>query len=151
MRELILLVGPSGSGKSTYTKAHFDDDAHVIISSDDIREEILKNATDQSQNALIFNVAHIRVRIAMDAGKTAVLDATNIRSRERREAIKKTGADHVTALVFMPGETVSKERNLMRKRHVPEYVISRQYQILQQDLELLKSECDHIEYVETAN
>ena len=87
MREFYLMVGLAGSGKSTIAKEieysirmsypKYDEygraDKVVLISSDDIRAEILGDVNDQSQNDKVFSHVHKLI-------KQAVKDYNHIRS-----------------------------------------------------------------------
>ena len=126
MKHLILLAGPSGSGKTTWI-AQNKKDNWVIIGSDDIRAELLKDADDQTQNKRVFQIAHERAAAAMMEGKVAVLDATNVRERDRQFAIRETGADYVTVILFMTPLKEAQRRNRMRERVVQDEVIERQH------------------------
>jgi predicted kinase len=83
MGKLIILCGLSASNKSSYAKTLEDT---VIVSSDDIREELSYRA-DQSQNGKVFRIFHSRIDSLLKEGKTVVADATNITMKSRRPLI----------------------------------------------------------------
>lgn len=91
MGKLIVLCGLSASRKSSYAKTLKDT---VIVSSDDIREELSYRA-DQSQNGKVFKIFHSRVDNLLKEGKTVVADATNITMRSRRPIIAIGKRNHV--------------------------------------------------------
>jgi predicted kinase len=75
-----LLVGPSGAGKSTYAKKHFK--PGEIIETDAIREaEGLGH--DPDALALTFKLARGYAKARLDAGLPVVIDATNLRKKDR--------------------------------------------------------------------
>ena len=119
---LTLLVGLPGSGKSTYARER----GLPVVSSDDLRQLLLDDATDQSQNRRMFALLRqvVRTRIEIERPHT-VLDATNLSTRERRTWIKLAqlyGAE-VQAIYFDTPVEICKQRNRKRARNVPEDVI----------------------------
>ena len=91
MSKLIVLCGLSASGKSSYAKTIKD---AIIVSSDDIREELSYRA-DQSQNGKVFKIFHSRVDNLLKEGKTVVADATNLTMKSRRPIIDIDKRNHV--------------------------------------------------------
>ena len=85
--ELIMLVGPSGAGKT-----HALNDiikleprsTRYVVSSDALREEITGDFRDQSANDQVFTALHSIVKARINSGLNTIVDATNIRSRDRR-------------------------------------------------------------------
>ena len=57
----IMLVGLSASGKSSIAK-QLENKGYIIHSSDKIREEILGDYTDQTQNNKVFAEMHKRTK-----------------------------------------------------------------------------------------
>ncbi len=83
--ELHLMVGPSGAGKSTYIKNNdWTLAPGTVISSDDLRMEIAGTIRDMSINGQVFRVMHALTTARLDGGLKVVIDATNLRSRDRR-------------------------------------------------------------------
>lgn len=78
---MALLVGPSGAGKSTYARSHFSDS--WVISSDDLRQEYCGDFRDQSRNDDVFAAMHRLARARLECGLPVVIDATNLRRRDR--------------------------------------------------------------------
>lgn len=78
--KLILMVGPSGAGKTTFLA---NERSYKVISSDDVREEITGNREDQSQNERVFQILHELVRTRIHAGLDVIVDATNIKRKDR--------------------------------------------------------------------
>lgn len=79
--KLVLLVGPSGAGKSTYSSMF---KPSCIISSDDIRDTLSGDFQDQSRNKQVFTAIHKIVKARINSGLLTVVDATNIRSADRK-------------------------------------------------------------------
>ena len=90
--ELIMLVGIPASGKSTTTE-HYAKLGYLILSSDSIRLALLEAETeyphDQKEvdklNVRVFETIRNRAVAALKAGRSVVIDATNL-SRKRRIA-----------------------------------------------------------------
>ena len=98
MREFYLMVGLAGSGKSTIAKEieyaihmsspKYDEygraDKVVLISSDDIREEILGDVNEQTQNDKVFSHIHKLIKQAVREYNHIIVDATNLTIKNRR-------------------------------------------------------------------
>jgi hypothetical protein len=82
--KLTLMVGPSGAGKTTMLASM---KSYQVVSSDDIREEICGDRRDQSQNDRVFRVLHELARTRIHAGLDVIVDATNIKRKDRMSLI----------------------------------------------------------------
>ena len=143
MREFYLMVGLAGSGKSTIAKEieysicmsspKYDEygraDKVVLISSDDIREEILGDVNDQTQNDKVFSHIHKLIKQAVRDYNHIIVDATNLTIKNRRALLNclddKKDYHKIAYIVNTPIEKC-KENNSKRDRKVPEYVIDNQ-------------------------
>lgn len=76
------MIGPSGAGKSTIAKKLFPQ--HEIISSDDVRAEICGDFRIQSRNNEVFAEVHRRAELRIANGQRVVVDATNLKTRDRQ-------------------------------------------------------------------
>lgn len=85
---LTLMVGPSGAGKSTLLKNAYSEFAHQIISSDKIRFDLCGNIQDQSKNDQVFEALYEIARARLKHGLAVIIDATNIRRKDRMNAAK---------------------------------------------------------------
>lgn len=79
---LDVMVGPSGGGKSTFAESSFEPDS--IISADKIRQDLLGDWRDQSKNEVVFYAAHSLIKARLELGLDAVMDATNLKNRDRK-------------------------------------------------------------------
>ncbi len=129
MVKFYMMIGLPASGKSTIAKEIAKKENAVIISTDDLRQELLNDVNSQENNNLIFGEAERRLKANIEAGRNVIFDATNINYKKRRDwlnrfnkyAVKKIGI-----LVATPYEECL-ERNAWRERKVPEEVIKRMY------------------------
>jgi predicted kinase len=90
-----LLIGPPASGKSTlaHTLAPLlagpGDPPGVVISTDQLREEVFGDAAVQGPWEIIEPLLHERIAMAVAAGRPVIVDATHAR-RPWRQAITQT-------------------------------------------------------------
>ena len=88
---LTLMVGPSGAGKSTWlttedAKAHGIHPSHVV-SSDQFRGDLCGDFRDQTRNDDVFAAVHAVARARLSHGLPTVIDATNLRRKDRMTAV----------------------------------------------------------------
>lgn len=125
---LAVMVGISGSGKSTYANESKTSLNAQLVETDAIRLELTGNAEDQSENGKVFDVAKKRINEILAQGKNAIIDATSLSIKERKDWIdiaKKNNAE-VRAYFIDTPVSVCKSQNNKRARKVPEWVIDRQ-------------------------
>lgn len=82
LHSIVLMIGPSGAGKSTLANKLFN--SHEIVSSDQIREELTGDFRIQTANSEVFFELHRRVELKINMGQRAVVDATNLKVRDRK-------------------------------------------------------------------
>jgi predicted kinase len=80
---LTLMVGPSGAGKTTWIMSDDIIEHSHVVSSDEIRLDLLGDSKDQSRNDNVFRAVHAVASARVRNGLPAVIDATNIRRRDR--------------------------------------------------------------------
>lgn len=123
----IMLVGLSASGKSSTAK-QLENKGYIIHSSDKIREEILGDYTDQTQNNKVFAEMHKRTKNSLLNGQSVVYDATNLTIKDRNSilsVIKNIKCKKIALLVVKNFEQCILD-NKDRGYPVPEYVIKKQ-------------------------
>ena len=132
---LIVLVGPSYSGKSTlrkYYEWYYEnfDLPLTIVCPDDIREELLGDAGDQSNGKMIFETAYERVDKALESlFNTVIFDATSLTPARRKPLIEIAKKHNRTCFaVVMPDFTEEEltARVATRERKVPLDVVRAQ-------------------------
>ncbi|CAH1656947.1 AAA domain-containing protein [Hyphomicrobiales bacterium] len=75
---LTVMVGPSGAGKSRWCAGW-----EHVISSDALRYEFTGRIQDQSRNEDVFVALHRIARARLASGLPVIIDATNLRRRDR--------------------------------------------------------------------
>lgn len=118
----IIGIGIPGSGKTTYLKPFADREGLVYVSTDDIREEVNGDASDQRRHTTIMKLFRERVREGAGT-KGVVLDMTHSRQSDRLQAVefcRSNGATEVIAYWFNTPVAIAKQRNAGRIRVVPE-------------------------------
>lgn len=122
-----MLIGLPGSGKSTYAKQLAEETNAVILSSDNLREEMFGDINDQEHNAEVFAELHRRCKELLHKQVNIIYDATNIKLKNRTSflnELKKIDC-HKTCIVFATPYEICLENNTKRERKVPETVIKR--------------------------
>lgn len=127
--KFIMMVGLPASGKSTEAKKLATEHNATVFSSDDLREELFGDVSNQDNNTKLFEELHRRIKDCLRDGKSAIYDATNINYKRRMTfltELKNIPCEKICVLVATPYDECLK-RNAKRERKVPEYVIERMY------------------------
>ena len=95
--KLTLMVGPSGAGKTTFLAK---EKSYKIVSSDDLREEICGDRADQSQNAKVLDALHKLVESRIHAGLDTIVDATNLKRKDRLYIVNLSNGGPVEYIVI---------------------------------------------------
>ena len=136
-----VMVGAPGSGKSTYAAKLAEQENAVIISGDDICEELFGGKATQGEWVEIYD--RIETLVAEACGTSVILDGTHYRSSYRKEAIallQSYGYEEIEAVVLdVPLETCIIQ-NAARKRGVPRFVIVEMWEKLQVSLKNINTE-----------
>ncbi|WP_103348634.1 polynucleotide kinase-phosphatase [Amycolatopsis sp. CA-128772] len=138
---LVVLVGASGSGKSTFARAHFA--PTQVLSSDFFRGLVADDENDQSASADAFDALHYIAAKRLAAGRTTVIDATNVQRASRASLVKLAKEHDVlpTAIVLDLPVGVCVARNAGRPdRDFGDHVVRRQRGELQRSLKSLERE-----------
>ena len=135
-RALVVLVGASGSGKSTFAGRWFT--ASEILSSDAFRARVGRGADDQQATGRAFRTLHVALSERLADGLLMVVDATNIRSVDRRALTGRATAAGAPAVAIVLDVALEEcvAGDLARDgRHVPQDVIERQWNTLRDSLD----------------
>lgn len=126
---LWVMVGLSGSGKSSVAKEIAENNPNtIIVSLDNIREELTGKVEDQSKNEEVFKVFHKRIREALENNTNVIADAANITMRSRRaiiENVKGIECRKIAYLIPKPFDQC-KIDNLNRQHPAPDEVLDKQ-------------------------
>lgn len=139
---LVLLVGASGAGKSTFAARHFR--PTEVVSSDACRGLVSDDEADQSASAAAFELLHLITEKRLAARRLTVIDATNLKVRDRRPLLDLARRFHapVVALVLLldPATCIARHRHRAAGggRHVGREVIAAQSKSLRDGLPALR-------------
>jgi polynucleotide kinase-phosphatase len=132
---LVVLIGVSGSGKSSFARKHFQ--ATEILSSDYCRGLVSDDENDQAATADAFDVLRYIAGKRLKNGIMTVVDATNLRSEDRRQYVQLAREHHClpVAVVLNLPEKLCQERNRSRPdRNFGAHVIRNQRSTLRRGL-----------------
>lgn len=101
---LTIMVGPSGAGKTTWLAGYEARDLgiHVshVVSSDQFRADILGDTHDQTKNDEVFAALHAVVKTRISHGLPTVVDATNLKRKDRLAVASLAGDGSVRYVVI---------------------------------------------------
>lgn len=126
-KALVILVGPPASGKSTWGKKFSADNQMVYVSTDEIRGQIGMGEGDQSVSAQAFDIARRKVREALKSNKSAMIDATSVNRKSRKDWIhigRESDAFIIAVAFEVPIDELYR-RDAQRSRHVGPEVIDK--------------------------
>lgn len=138
---LIVLIGASGSGKSTLARRLFK--SSEILSSDTCRGWVSDDENNQEATGDAFEVLHYVARKRLARGLLTVVDATNVRTEDRRPFVQLAREFHCLpiAIVVDTAEHVCHERNAARPDRVfGPHVIRNQRMAMRRELRGLRRE-----------
>lgn len=132
MSKLHVLVGLPASKKSTKAVGMAVQLNAVIMSSDSLREELLGDINDQSQNEMIFKELHNRINKLLSEGQDVIYDATNLNRKRRIHLIKnELQADEYHAYYFNSTLGECLHNDSQRNRKVGFEVLDKMYKTAQ--------------------
>lgn len=126
-----MLIGLPGSGKSCYARDYVATrPGTIVVSSDDIRQELWGDANDQQNPSQVFDEMFIRTVSAMKKGTNIIYDATNLTAKTRKATLTRLrqalNQDFIAvADVIVCSISECKRRQGERDRKVPDEVIDR--------------------------
>ncbi|ACU37396.1 polynucleotide kinase-phosphatase [Actinosynnema pretiosum subsp. pretiosum] len=138
---LVVLVGASGSGKSTFALQHFT--RTQVLSSDFFRGMVADDENDQSASGAAFDSLYYVAGKRLAAGRTTVVDATNVQPADRARLIAVAKEHDVlpVAIVLDTPDAVCLARNATRPdRDFGDHVVRRQRTALRKSLNRLGRE-----------
>lgn len=128
-------IGAPGCGKTTLFELMALRENAVYVSADDTRLLITGSTTDHTREAEVWDSVFAKIETALLEGYDVFIDVTNANGNHRRKLIEhcKKHARMIIGIWFDIPKDVCKSRNRSRDRVVPEYVIDRMYDQLQND------------------
>ena len=149
--EAYVMCGPQGAGKSSQAKKIAELEHAVVISGDDIREELYGSAEIQGSWVEIHDRIEECVADAAALGRNVVLDGTHWKKAYRNEAIallKSYGYSRIEAVVCCPSLATCMARNWSRERNVPDYVLRMTYEKFQSSVKnIVNEEFDRVTFM----
>lgn len=124
---VVVLIGAAGAGKSTFAARHFA--PSEILSSDALRAIVSGSESDQRATRTAFSILHRQLGKRLVAGRTTVVDATNVTPYARRSVLRAAAATRtpVIAIVLDFDPAFVLTRNAARAgRVVPEEAVRHQ-------------------------
>lgn len=132
--QLTILIGIPGSGKSTLARRLAEEQADaVLVSTDELRHELLGHIRNKTQDPMIFIEAQDRTRRALQQGRSVVYDATNVTRKARGPFLaiaREMGVPALAAWVDCRKE-VALQRNRAREFPVPDHALDEMLQELE--------------------
>lgn len=124
-RCVVVLIGAAGAGKSTLAARLVRPDE--VLSSDAFRGLIAGDEADQRVSAAAFRALARTLERRLAGGGRALVDATNLRPRDRRpwlDAARRHGIPAIAIVLDPPAEEVHRQGG-GRARLVPTDVVTR--------------------------
>jgi predicted kinase len=81
LHSLVIMVGPANGGKTYWANQKFS--SYEILGSEEIRFEILGDYQRLDINDIVFKEIHRRTQMKLELGERVVVDATNLRKKDR--------------------------------------------------------------------
>jgi predicted kinase len=138
---LVVLVGAAGSGKSTFAARWFD--PSDVLSSDAFREILTGDAADQRATKTAFSIIHREVTRRLAAGRTVVIDATNVEASARRQLVSRArfaGVPAIAIVFALPSDVVHARNAARSERVVDPEIVARHITRLEAALPVILGE-----------
>lgn len=127
---LYMMVGLPGSGKSFCAEQLSKKENAVVISSDEMRVELFGNVENQENNGVLFDKLFNKTRVLLKDGKSVIIDATNINSKRRMNALKQFKNFNKICIYMATPYAECLRNDRFRSRTVGKNVIDRMYKSL---------------------
>lgn len=129
---VLIGIGIPGAGKTTHLSEYAVDYGLIRLSPDDIRERLLGDYRDNSQNTLVWQRLYSQIRAVLRGG-SVIIDGSGTNPMYRRQDIelyRSWGAERIVGVVFVAPLEVALARNAEREKPVPEEGIRHFYELL---------------------
>ena len=133
MNNFIMMIGLPGVGKDYFIEntLKYTYPNAIILSSDDIREEIFNDVNDQTHNSEVFSIMKVRTLDALKNGHDVIYNATNINAKKRMALLSQLPKCRKIAYLMLADIDLVFHNNATRTRNVPEDVIYKMYKNFQ--------------------
>lgn len=148
---VLIGIGIPGAGKTTHLSEFALDTGTIRLSPDDIRERLLGDYRDNTQNTLVWQRLYSQIRAVLRGG-SVIVDGSGTNPMYRRQDIelyRSWGAERVIGVVFVAPLEVALERNAARPKPVPEEGIRHFYELLMEYPPSLEDGFDEVYIVDT--
>lgn len=129
---VLIGIGIPGVGKTTHLSEFAVNYGLIRLSPDDIRERLLGDYRDNTQNPLVWQRLYSQIRAVLRGG-SVIVDGSGTNPMFRRQDIelyRSWGAERVVGVVFVAPLEVAIARNAERSKPVPEEGIRHFYELL---------------------
>lgn len=133
-RGVLIGIGIPGAGKTTRLSEYAVETGTIILSPDTIRERLLGDHRDNSQNALVWQRLYSQIQAVLRGG-SVIVDGAGTNPMYRRQDIelyRSWGATRVVGAVFVAPLEVALERNAQRAKPIPEDGVRHRFEMLSQ-------------------
>lgn len=133
MNNFIMMMGLPGVGKDYFIEntLKYTYPNAIIVSSDDIREEVFNDVNDQTHNSEVFSIMKVRTLDALKNGHDVIYNATNINAKKRMALLSQLPKCRKIAYLMLADINLVFHNNATRTRNVPEDVIYKMYKNFQ--------------------
>ena len=122
---LYLYVGLPLSGKSTHAKLLAEEIDGIVVSSDGIRAEWYGSEEIQGDPSKVFREVELRCKNALSAGRSVIMDATNMNAKKRANFLKRMPACNKICVVMAVPFDECLARDEVRSRSVGPAVLEK--------------------------
>lgn len=133
MNNFIMMMGLPGVGKDYFVenRLKYAYPNAIIVSSDDIREEVFNDVNDQTHNSEVFSIMRERTLNALKNGHDVIYNATNLNAKKRMALLSQLPKCRKIAYLILADINLVFHNNATRTRNVPEDVIYKMYKSFQ--------------------
>jgi len=152
-RGVLIGIGIPGAGKTTHLSEFALDTGTIRLSPDDIRQRLLGDYRDNSQNSLVWQRLYSQIRAVLRGG-SVIVDGSGTNPMYRRQDIelyRSWGAERIIGVVFVVPLEVALSRNAGRDKPVPEEGIHHFYELLMAYPPSTEDGFDEVIVVDTAD
>jgi predicted kinase len=140
-----IMIGAPGSGKSTKANQISRSEDAEVVCLDTLRKELWGDESVQGPWEELRQRFVARVSEIAESGRTIIVDATHARAKNRKYTLSVlhiNGYDEIQPVIVHPSLDCCLKQNAARDRQVPEDVIRRMWNSIDQNFISILSEFD---------